>query len=118
MKRPARRSPVRWSPTAFRTTAAHGRRQGVTYTGFAWYTEEQWRRLREIAADRDKLDDTYEDWLANAENAVRTLRSQGVHVHKVFLDVEEVLAWCTRTGRSFNSRARSEFVAERLHEAK
>ena len=110
---------MRWSPRAAPPKpAGRGRRQGVTHTGFAWYTEAQWLRLRELAEDRDKLDDTYENWLAQATGAVQTLRSRGIHVEKVLLDVEEVVAWCTRTGRAFNSRARSEFVAEKLQKAK
>ena len=29
--------------------------------GLAWYTREAWKRLREVADDRDALDDTFED---------------------------------------------------------
>ena len=32
--------------------------------GLAGYSREDWERLREIAADREKLDDAYEDWEA------------------------------------------------------
>ena len=32
----------------------------MTQLGLAWYSREDWERLREIADDRDKLDDTYE----------------------------------------------------------
>jgi hypothetical protein len=34
----------------------------MTQLGLAWYGREDWEQLREIADDRDKLDDTYEDW--------------------------------------------------------
>jgi hypothetical protein len=34
--------------------------------GLARYSREAWERLREIADDRDKLDDTYEDWQRQA----------------------------------------------------
>ena len=39
-------------------------------TGFAWYRREQWLRLRELASDCDKLDDSYDEWLAGAQKAL------------------------------------------------
>jgi len=82
--------------------------------GFAWYTRGQWQRLREIAHDREVLDDTYEDWRQAAERAVADLRSTGVTVQKVFINVEEAAAWCAKRRRRFNSAARSAFVIELL----
>ena len=35
--------------------------------GLAWYRRDQWTRLRELAPDADKLDESYEDWLAGAQ---------------------------------------------------
>ena len=31
--------------------------------GVAWYREDQWNRLRALATDRDKLANTYAEWL-------------------------------------------------------
>ncbi|MHB8791147.1 MAG: hypothetical protein ACYDBT_14865 [Desulfobulbaceae bacterium] len=28
----------------------------------AWYKPDQWRRLREISEDRDRLEETYGEW--------------------------------------------------------
>src|SRR5712691_4703559 len=39
-------------------------------TGVAWYRRDQWSRLRELASDRDKLDDSYDQWLAGAQKAL------------------------------------------------
>src|SRR6266704_4477633 len=36
-------------------------------TGIAWYRRDQWGRLRELAADPDKLEESYEDWLVGAQ---------------------------------------------------
>jgi len=84
--------------------------------GFAWYTKGQWQRLREIADDREVLDDSYEDWRQAAERAVADLRSNGVAVRKLFINVEEAAAWCAinKRRRRFNSAARSAFVIELL----
>src|SRR3989304_5628560 len=34
--------------------------------GFAWFDRAQWQRLMEVADDRNKLDDTFEQWERNA----------------------------------------------------
>ena len=44
---------------------------------FAWYSPESWARLRATADDPEALDDTYEAWLASAEDAIRSLQDRG-----------------------------------------
>jgi len=52
-------------------------------TGVAWYRREDWSRLREIASDRTKLDDTYEAWLAGAQKTLLELAVAGVAARRV-----------------------------------
>ena len=33
----------------------------------AWYRRDQWERLRELAADPEKLEPTYDEWLEMAQ---------------------------------------------------
>jgi hypothetical protein len=94
---------------------AWGRRRRAKETlGFAWYTEKQWQRLRELADDVGALDATYADWLETAERAMADLRSNGVMAVKVPVDVDEAAAWCTQHSQPFNSAGRAAFVAELL----
>jgi len=86
--------------------------QGHTHVGFAWYDRGQWARFRELAADADGLEEDYDAWLTSAERTLATLRSQGLSVERVLVDVEEIAAWCTREGRRYDGKARSEYVAE------
>ena len=88
--------------------------QRSQHVGFAWYEEAQWLRLREIADDPGALDDSYQAWLGSAEQAVATLRRQGISVEKIPLDVEHVAEWCKREQRPFNSAARAAFVIDFL----
>ena len=37
--------------------------------GVAWYSSTEWQRLREVAADPDRLEDTYQEWLAAVDQA-------------------------------------------------
>jgi hypothetical protein len=79
--------------------------------GMCWYSEDQWNRLNEIAADPLALDDSYEEWRKSAEKAINELRANGVAIKKVLVDMEEMLRWANEKGRPLNSEARSEYVA-------
>src|SRR5712691_5977015 len=63
-------------------------------TGVAWYRREQWSRLRELASDRDKLDDSYEQWLTGAQKALPEMARTGVSARRVDVDVETLLRRC------------------------
>ena len=81
-------------------------------TGVAWYRREDWSRLREIASDRTKLDDSYEAWLAGAQKTLLELAVAGVTARRV--DVEALVRWCRAEGRPVDSAARAAFVADQL----
>jgi hypothetical protein len=83
--------------------------------GLAWYSEQEWRRLRELADDVAALDDTYDDWLKQAERVIAELRSNGLVIVKVVLDVEAAAEWCASAGRPFNTAGRAAYAAELLH---
>ncbi len=85
---------------------------GQTHVGVAWYQREQWTHLRELAADADVLEENYDDWVASAERALMTVRAQGLTAERVEVDVDEIAEWCRRAGRQFDSKARSEYVAD------
>ena len=85
-------------------------------TGVAWWRPEQWARLRDIVADPDALEDTYEEWLAMATKELARLAKQGIVLAKVDVDVEELLAWCNEQGRAVDGEARAAFAAAKLQE--
>jgi len=92
------------------------RAEAPMVTAAAWYRKAQWDRLLEVSTDRDKLEDTYEEWVETAEDAIRRLRRQGVTIVKVDVDVEELLAWCQAQSRPVDGEARAEYAATRLRE--
>ena len=87
-----------------------------SHIGVAWYRREQWDRLLEISSDRDELEDTYDEWQAMAEANLRKLAQHGYVLHKVDIDVEELLRWCNSQNRSVDGGARSEFTVIKLRE--
>jgi hypothetical protein len=85
-----------------------------TITGIAWYRRDQWARLRELAADADKLEESYEAWLAGAQKTLVQMTVAGVRARRVDVDVDELARWCRREGRPVDGASRAAFVAERL----
>jgi hypothetical protein len=84
--------------------------------GFAWYRPEQWQRVRDISADADALEDSYEEWLRLAEEKRRELQSGGLHVERVDIDSEQLILWCNERGLEVNAQTRSRYAVEKLSE--
>lgn len=80
----------------------------------AWYRRDQWARLRELAADGDRLEASYEDWLANARRTLVGASIAGVPARRVDVDVEALARWCREEGRPLDAGARAEFAARVL----
>jgi len=83
----------------------------MTQLGLAWYSREDWERLHEIADDRDKLDDTYEDWEGQALEMIQDLEAVGQQIRKVPIDIEALIAWCRERKCRIDMAARSEYVS-------
>lgn len=85
--------------------------------GVAWYRREQWNRLLEASADRDELEENYDDWLRTAEGTVKELKRMGTAVVKVDIDVNKLVAWCMVGNRTLDGTARAEYVSKLLSES-
>jgi hypothetical protein len=83
-------------------------------TGIAWYRRDQWTRLRELAVDADKLEESYEDWLAGAQKTLVQMAIAGVRAQRVDIDIDELARWCRADGRPLDSAGRAAFVASQL----
>jgi len=84
--------------------------------GIAWYKREEWSHLLEISADRDELEDTYEEWLHNAEIRLHEMAEAGINPTKVYINLDELQKWCIVQGRSLDGSARAIFTAEKLRQ--
>ncbi|HPQ72188.1 MAG TPA: hypothetical protein PKW95_23910 [bacterium] len=82
--------------------------------GVGWYLPEQWDKLREISADRDDLEKTFDEWESYTQKAVAKLARTGVTVTKVLVDVEELRKWCLERGMVIDAVARSQFIVFQL----
>ena len=83
-------------------------------TAVAWWRPEQWARLREVSVDRAELEETYAEWVAGANDAIRELEAAGVNIERAEVDVEELLAWCNEKGLPVDGDSRSRYAAHLL----
>jgi hypothetical protein len=85
-----------------------------TATAVAWFDQEQWERIREVAPDRERLEESYSAWLAMAERGIQELEKTGMIIERVPVSAEDLIAWCSEQGRPIDSSARAEFAAREL----
>jgi hypothetical protein len=91
-----------------------GKHQPALAVGVAWYRYGQWERLREVSEDRADLEDTWAEWIGDAEELLRGLGAKGIRAEKVDVDVEELVRWCQADQKPINAASRSAFAAEML----
>ena len=89
---------------AARKAARH--KKNALAIGLGWYSREQWDALTKIVPDRSELDDTHEEWEAQATDALHMLAAQGAQPVKVQVDAQELVAWCQSKGRPADGEAR------------
>ena len=67
--------------------------------------------LRENAPDADEIEETYQEYKAGMQQAMEEMRAAGLEPTKLFVDVEEMMAWCSEHRREFDAESRSVFMA-------
>jgi histidine ammonia-lyase len=87
----------------------HPMRIGVT-----WYTAEQWLLVKAASTDAERFEETYEDWVAMAEEATKNMLATGIVSERVQVVASELLAWCLAHGKKNDAASRSEFVSHVL----
>ena len=80
--------------------------------GVAWYSSTQWQQLREVAADPERLENTYQEWLAVADQVWKKIEASGVALVKVPVDVSELTKWCRERDIPIDGKARAQYVGE------
>ena len=82
--------------------------------GVAWYSRATWTELRRLLPDDDKLEQTYEEWLAMFEEAFAKVQSTGVQPERYEVKLDALLEWCSPMGAVPDSSTRAAFVSEQL----
>jgi len=93
------------------------KRQGTrpkTLVGVAWYSAAQWQQLREISADAELLEATYEEWLLAAEQTFKEMTASGAALIKVPIELQDLIQWCHEKKVPIDAEARARYVVEIL----
>src|SRR5438477_9882982 len=62
--------------------------------GVAWYSPNQWEQLCDVAADPERLEKTYQQWLVVAEQACQKIEAAGIAIVKVPVEGHKLIDWC------------------------
>jgi hypothetical protein len=85
--------------------------------GMAWYKQDQWEYLRQMSVDIDILEDTYEEWLEQAENKFIVMKRLGLEVYKIPIDMFELIKWCRDENRLVNGESRASYTGVLLRKS-
>jgi hypothetical protein len=88
----------------------------ATVIGVAWYRPEQWETLCNVSVDRDKLEETYAEWLVDAERVVKQLQQRGLRVIKVDVEISDLMLWCESQRIPLDGEARSNYAAFKVQQ--
>jgi hypothetical protein len=80
--------------------------------GVAWYTEREWARVKAVAADPERFEATFAEWLTMAEDSLERMLRAGMLGERVLINADELLAWCEAQGRPNDAAARAAFVSD------
>ena len=95
---------------------ARGQASQEMRVGVAWYREREWEELRRLAADPEKLEETFAEWKAVYEDGVLKLAAAGFQPERVELTVAQLQAWCAANQCPLDAEARSGLAAELLRQ--
>ena len=79
--------------------------------GIAWYSNENYLRLRSLFEDGDKLHPTFGEWREAALSAKKRIDQDGVVVYCVDIDPETFVAWSKAEKMGLNAEARNKYAS-------
>lgn len=82
----------------------------------AWYYPQQWDQILAHSKDRVGMAKSYSDWERSAQESVQKLEREGITVHKAYIDVDMLVAWCKRHRMQVDGRSRADYVTHLMAE--
>lgn len=86
----------------------------LQHVAMGWYGRESYPRILAVMADAHLLPRNYDEFLEKAEAGEKRLAAQGLVVHRVDVDPDQFLAWCTARNIDADAKARMTFSNESL----
>ena len=92
------------------------KRSKKTIVGVGWYRKDQWDLLKKNSEDANDLENTYYEWVANANDTIKTFPKPNHRIEKIDIDVKELIEWCKNEGYNINGKSRSKFISLKTKE--
>lgn len=87
-------------------------KNNIISVGMVWYTKGEWQKMKPIASDTEKLENTFKEWEEMADKSIRDMKRSGIVVKKVFIKTDEFITWCKIHSLPFNASSRSRYITE------
>jgi len=79
-----------------RRKATNRENQLGSILGVAWYSPTQWQQIREVSADAEQLETTFQEWLVAAEQAFEKMTALGIAPIKVPIEAQDLIGVISR----------------------
>ncbi|MEN0050982.1 MAG: hypothetical protein AAF806_28210 [Bacteroidota bacterium] len=86
--------------------------------GIGYYRKEDYEEILRISSDRERMNDTWEEWKKKKEKTVRNLKLAGVTPIDVLVLPRDLEIYCYEQGLKIDGAARAQYVSyllERRH---
>ena len=83
------------------------KKSNIAGIAVAWFRADEWHELKTLCPD---LQNTYEEWLRNAEAGIDALGPLENPVEKVILTIDQLRDWKRATGRKIDSKVRAQLA--------
>ena len=85
----------------------------LSQTFTPWLRRDQWALLCSVYADSNELPASYDAWLRDAQDGCIAFMQAGYIVHRVDVDLKQLMTWCERHGRRLDAQAMMYYSMER-----
>jgi hypothetical protein len=86
------------------------------YAGIAWYSEDEWKKMKEISIDGERIENSFNEWEEVALKLLNKMRGPGFRTRKVYIKTDEFKHWCKVRSLPLKASSRSRYVSEIIAE--
>lgn len=88
------------------------RKEQLQNIGIVWYTEDEWKKMKEISVDSERLENSFKEWEEMVRKTLADMKATGILGTKVFIKAEEFFIWCKIHSLPVDASSRSKYVSE------
>jgi len=78
--------------------------------GIGEYRKEDYQEIYRLSEDKDNMEETWEDWKANKDKAVKNLQNLGLITIDIIVIPKELVNYCREKGLNINGKSRAQFI--------